>query len=159
MVTGLASYLCLVRRISVGSKQLTWDIFSSLPDDNSHAEGKGTVIAQVMSCKLALEGEQHSSSNKHKTKKVAQVLLDSGSDGDLLLHQKSKTILFLSLKRWVPYSWHTLNGIFQAAKWAEAEQNFYDYLDNKRFFVKLVSSTKEISHSMTSFWAASPWKS
>jgi hypothetical protein len=63
-----------------------------------------------------------------------QVLLDSGSDGDLILVEKDKLMLLLpSLKRLVPQSWNILNGRFQTKQKAEIELNFFEYSDSKRY--------------------------
>jgi hypothetical protein len=40
------------------------------------------------------------------------------------------------LKRLVPQSWNTLNGIFQTRRKARVEQNFFKYSDSKRFHVE-----------------------
>jgi hypothetical protein len=74
----------------------------------------------------------HRRSNKHYKKKIVQVLLDSGSDGDLVFVNKDKTMLLPYLKRLVPQSWNTVNGIFQTKPKAKVELNFFDYSDSKR---------------------------
>jgi hypothetical protein len=61
------------------------------------------------------------------------VLLDSGSDGDLIFIDKDKTMLLPSAKRLVPQSWNTLNGRFQTTRKAEIELNFFEYSDSKRY--------------------------
>jgi len=43
---------------------------------------------------------------------VIKVLLESGSDGDLMFHEKGMPMHFPYLTRQVPNSWHTLNGSF-----------------------------------------------
>ncbi len=64
-----------------------------------------------------------------------RVLLDSGSDGDLIFVDKDKPMLLLSSKRLVPQSWNTLNGRFQTKQKAEIELNFFEYSDNKRYLL------------------------
>jgi hypothetical protein len=63
-----------------------------------------------------------------------QVLLDSGSDGNLVF--KDKPMLLPSSKRLVPQSWNTLNGRFPTKRKAEIELNFFEYSDSKRFLAE-----------------------
>jgi hypothetical protein len=72
-------------------------------------------------------------SNKHYKQKLVRVLLDSGSDADLIFVDKDKPMLLPSLKRLVPQSWNTLNGRFQTKQKAEIELNFFEYSDIKRY--------------------------
>jgi hypothetical protein len=64
------------------------------------------------------------------------VLLDSGSDGNLIFIDKDKPMLLPSLKRLVPQSWNTLNGMFQTKRKAEIELNFFKYFDSKRYLAE-----------------------
>ncbi len=82
-----------------------------------------------------------------------RVLLDSGSDGNLIFIDKDKLMLLPSLKRLVPQLWNTLNGMFQTKRKAEIELNFFEYSDSKGTLRSLIllSMTRIISHSMTSF--------
>ncbi len=63
-----------------------------------------------------------------------RVLLDSGSDGDLVFVDKDK--LMPSLKRLVPQSWSTLNGMFQTKQKTEIELNFFEYYNSKRYLAE-----------------------
>ncbi len=74
-------------------------------------EGRTTAIIAVMRGKPK-NGHHRQCSNKHY-KKLVQVLLDYDSDGDLVFVDKDKPMLLPSLKRLVPQSWNTLNGMFQ----------------------------------------------
>jgi hypothetical protein len=65
-----------------------------------------------------------------------QVLLDSGSDGDLVFVDKDKPILLLSSKRLVPQLWNTLNGMFRTKCNAEIELNFFEYSNRKRYLAE-----------------------
>jgi hypothetical protein len=65
-----------------------------------------------------------------------RVLLDSGSDSDLVFVDKDKPMLLPSLKRLVPQSWNTLNGRFQTKQKAEIELNFFEYSNSKRYLVE-----------------------
>jgi hypothetical protein len=71
-----------------------------------------------------------------KNKKLVRVLLDSGSDGDLFFLDKNEPMLLPSLKRLVPQSWNTLNGMFQTKQKAEIELNFFEYSDAKRYLAE-----------------------
>jgi hypothetical protein len=75
-------------------------------------EGKTTVIAAVMRGRPRLSHHRQSS-NKHYKQKLVRVLLDSGSDGNLVFVDKDKPMLPPSSKRLVPQLWNTLNGMFQ----------------------------------------------
>jgi hypothetical protein len=65
-------------------------------------------------------------SNKHYKRKLVRVLLDSGSEGDLVFVNKDKPILLPYSKRLVPQLWYTSNGVFQT----KLELNFFDYSDS-----------------------------
>jgi hypothetical protein len=62
-----------------------------------------------------------------------RVLLDSGSDGDLIFVDKDKLMLFPTAKRLVLQLWNTSSGRFQTTKKAEIELNFFEYSDSKRY--------------------------
>ncbi len=64
------------------------------------------------------------------------VLLDSGSNSDLVFVDKDKPMLLPSSKRLVPQSWNTSNGMFQTKQKAEIELNFFEYSDGKRYLVE-----------------------
>jgi hypothetical protein len=65
-----------------------------------------------------------------------RVLLDSGSDRDLVFVDKDKPMLLSSSKRLVPQSWNTLNQMFQTKLKAEIELNFFEYFDSKRYLAE-----------------------
>jgi hypothetical protein len=76
-------------------------------------------------------------SNKHYKQKLVQVLLDSGSDSELVFIDKNKPMLLPSSKRLVPQSWNTSNGRFQAKEHkAEIELNFFQYSNGKSYLVE-----------------------
>jgi hypothetical protein len=60
------------------------------------------------------------------------VLLDSGSDGDLIFVDKDKPMLLPSSKRLVPQSWNISNERFQTKRKAEIELNFFEYSNSKK---------------------------
>ncbi len=65
-----------------------------------------------------------------------RVLLDSGSDGDLVFVDKDNTMLLPYSKRLVPQLWNTSNGIFHTKHKARVGLNFFDYSDSKRYYVE-----------------------
>ncbi len=67
------------------------------------SEGKTTAIAAVMRGRPK-HVHHCQGSNKHYKQKLVWVLLDSGSDGDLVFVDKDKPMLLPSLKRLVPQS-------------------------------------------------------
>jgi hypothetical protein len=82
------------------------------------------------------DGYTRQCSNKHCKQRIVRVLLDSGSDGDLIFVNKEKPKLLPYSKRLVPQLWNTLNGIFQTRHKAWVELNFFEYSDSKRFFAE-----------------------
>jgi hypothetical protein len=62
-------------------------------------EGKTIAIAAVMRGRPN-HSHHHQSSNKHYTQKLVRVLLDSGSDGDLVFIDKDKPMLLPPQKGW-----------------------------------------------------------
>jgi hypothetical protein len=78
----------------------------------------------------------HQHSNKHYKQKLVRVLLDSGSDGDLVFVDKDTLMLLPSSKRLVPQSWNTSNGMFQTKHKAEIELNFFEYSYSKRYLTE-----------------------
>jgi hypothetical protein len=75
-------------------------------------------------------------SNKQYKQKLVRVLLDSGSDSDLVFVDKDKPMLLPSSKRIVPQPWNTSNGRFQTTQKAETELNFFEYSDSKRYLAE-----------------------
>ena len=80
---------------------------------------KGKVTAVVAMTNYS-RAHHHKSSKQATKEKLIRVLLDSGSDGDLLFHQKGKPKHFPYLTRQVPCSWHTSNGVFQTKRKRQA---------------------------------------
>jgi hypothetical protein len=75
-------------------------------------------------------------SNKHCKQKIVRVLLNSGSDCNLIFVNKDEPMLLPYSKRLVPQLWNTLNGIFQMRRKAWVELNFFKYSDSKRYHVE-----------------------
>ena len=76
------------------------------------------------------------SSKKASVKKTIRVLLDSGSDGDLLFHKKGTAKQFSYLTRQVPKTWHTSNGDFQTKWKGDLQLKFFQYSNSKRVLVQ-----------------------
>jgi hypothetical protein len=95
-------------------------------------EGKTTTIVAVMRGRPK-HSHHRQRSNTHYKQKIMRVLLDSGSDGDLIFVDKDKPMLLPSAKRLVPKSWNTSSGRFQTTRKAEIELNFFEYSNSKRY--------------------------
>ncbi len=106
---------------------------STLPNKDP-PEGKTTAIVAVMRG-IPKHSHHRQRSNKHYKQKLVRVLLDSGSDGNLVFVDRDKPMLLPSSKRLVPQSWNTLNGMFQTKRKAEIELNFFEYSNSKRYLV------------------------
>ncbi len=78
-------------------------------------EGRTTAIVAVMRGRPK-HSHHRQHSNKHYKQKLVHVLLDSGSDGDLVFVDKDKPMLLPSSKRLVPQSWNTSNGRFKTTR-------------------------------------------
>jgi hypothetical protein len=83
----------------------------STPTISDPPAGKTTPVIAVMRGNPK-DGYTAQCSNKHCKQRIVQVLLDSGSDGDLVFVSKDKPMLLCYSKRLVPQSWNTSNGIF-----------------------------------------------
>jgi hypothetical protein len=105
---------------------------NSVTPNKDPPEGKTTAIVDVTRGRPK-HSHHRQRSNKHYKQKLVQVLLDSGSDGDLIFVDKDKPMLLPSSKRLVPQSWNTLNGRFQTTQKAEIELNFCEYSNSKRY--------------------------
>jgi hypothetical protein len=108
---------------------------NSTPTTSNPPEGKTTAVIAVMRGNPK-DGYTHLCSNKHCKQRIVRVLLDSGSDGDLIFVSKDEPILLPYSKRLVPRSWNTLNGIFQMQRKARVELNFLKYSYSKRFYME-----------------------
>jgi hypothetical protein len=105
---------------------------NSIIPNKDPPEGRTTTIVTVMRGRPK-HSHHRQHSNKHNKQKLVHVLLDSGSDGDLVFVDKDKPLLLPSSKRLVPQSWNTLNERFQTTRKAEMELNFFEYSDSKRY--------------------------
>ncbi len=79
--------------------------------NKAQPEGKTSAIVAVMRGRPK-HSHHRQHSNKHYKQKIVRVLLDFGSDGDLVFVDKDKPMLLPSVKRLVPQLWNTLSGRF-----------------------------------------------
>jgi hypothetical protein len=89
-----------------------------------------TVVMGVM------VGLKPTHSNKVSKKKILRVLLDTGSDGDIMFHKKGTNKPFPYLTRQVPKTWHTSNGDFQTKGQGDIQLKFFQYSNSKRVHVQ-----------------------
>ncbi len=75
-------------------------------------EGKTTAVVAVMRGRPK-HSHHRQCSNKHGKQKLVRVLLDSGSDGNLVFIDKDKPMLLPSSKRLVPQLWNARMGCFR----------------------------------------------
>jgi hypothetical protein len=108
---------------------------NSILPNKDPPEGRTTAIVAVMRGRPK-HGHHSQRSNKHYKQKLVWVLLDSGSDGDLVFVDKDKPMLLPSSKRLVQQSWNTLDGMFQTKQKAEIELNFFEYSNSKRYLAE-----------------------
>ncbi len=132
--TGSVSKASDVMMMSSSQKEGILKKKSTLPSKDP-PEGKTTAIVAVMRGRPK-HSHHHQRSNKHYKQKLVWVLLDSGSDGDLVFVDKDKPMLLPSSKRLVPQSWNTSNGMFQTKRKAEMELNIFEYSDSKRYLAE-----------------------
>ena len=71
------------------------------------------------------------SSKKVNKPKLIRVLLDSGSDGDLMFHKRGTPKCFPYSARLVPKSWCTSNGTFHTEGKGKLELQFFEYSHSK----------------------------
>ncbi len=110
---------------------------NSTPTTSNPPEGRTTAVIAVMRGNpKAKDGYTRLRSNKHCKQRMVRILLDSGSNVDLIFVNKGKPMLLPYSKRLVPQSWNTSNGIFKTWHKAQVELNFLEYSDSKRFHVE-----------------------
>jgi hypothetical protein len=78
----------------------------STPTTSNPPEGKTTAVIAVMRGNPK-DGYTHQCSNKHCKQRLVWVLLDSGSDSNLIFVSKDKPMLLPYSKKMVPQSWNT----------------------------------------------------
>ena len=90
--------------------------FAVIPD---LPELEGNITAVVAKVKYTATDSQAYRKSKHPgryhtSNNIIRVLLGSGSDGNLLFHEKGPPMHFPYLTRQVPLSWYMSNGSFLA---------------------------------------------
>ena len=109
--------------------------FSEQQHNTPREENASPGVTAVTAVMMAESIKGHSS-KKVPTKKIVRVLLDSGSDGDLLFHKKGAAKQFPYLNRQVPMTWHTSNGSFQTKGEGSFQLKFFEYSNSKQVKVK-----------------------
>ncbi len=102
-------------------------------------EGRVTAVVARARYQKATKNQapqriEHSARSR-PSNEVIQVLLDSGSDGNLMFHEKGTPMHFLYLARQVPNSWHTSNESFLAKLKSGVSLRFFEYSNSKEYLV------------------------
>jgi hypothetical protein len=80
--------------------------------------------------------KNHEQSTGRRTSNIViKILLDSGSDGDLLFHEKGTEKYFPYLTRQVPKSWRMSNESFLTKGRSKVNLRFFEYLNSKEYLV------------------------
>ncbi len=118
--------------------KLSGDLFNSVNPPLTGKEGWVTTVV-AKACYKATENPARKnighSTGRRTSNTVIRILLDSGSDGDLLFHEKGTEKRFPYLTRQVPKSWHTLNGSFLTKGRSEVNLKFFEYSNSKEYIV------------------------
>jgi hypothetical protein len=104
---------------------------NSVTPNKDPPEGKTTAIVAVMRGRPK-HSHHPQCSNKHYKQKLVRVLVDSGSDGDLIFVDIDKPMLIPPQKSWFPSCGILGMGGFRQKK-AEIEMNFFEYSNSKRY--------------------------
>ena len=105
----------------------------SCDSDTEDDKLRVTAVMAVMTCGPGRKSGRPTSNKQVPRKKIIKILLDGGSDGDLLFQKKGATKHFPYSARQVPKRWRTLNGVFQMkGKW-EVQVKFFEYSNSKVF--------------------------
>ena len=108
---------------------------------SSFKKTKGRVTAVVAKARYQKVTENQTkqrfedSARSRPSNAVIKVLIDSGSDGDLMFHEKGTPMHFPYLTRQVPNSWHTPNGSFLTKGRSKVSLKFFEYLNSKEYLV------------------------
>jgi hypothetical protein len=94
--------------------------------------------------------QEHSAGHR-TSNKVIKVLLDCGSDGDLMFHEKGIPMHFPCLTRHVSMSWHTSNGNFLTKRMSKVNLKFFGYSNSKEYLAGVVeyARRRQLSQCMT----------
>ncbi len=99
------------------SNNITQESYQTLDDASTLPDSEGRVTAVVAKVKYEATESQARRKSEHPGRhctsdNIIKVLLDSGSDGDLMFHEKGAPMHFPYLTRQVPLSWHMSNGSY-----------------------------------------------
>ena len=94
------------------------------------------VVRGVGTCSTVAAVPQLLKNGKQTAKRVWRVLLDSGSDGDLLFPHRSNTERIPQKERFAPQKWKTSNGTFRTTKVGNLELKFPEFSESKLFKLK-----------------------
>ena len=106
---------------------------------NSEQEGRVTAVVAKAKYHIATKNQAkqrvNHSARSHPSNAVIKVLLDSGSDGNLMFYEKGMPMHFPYLTRQVTNSWHTSNGSFFTKGRNTVCWKFFKYSNSKEFLV------------------------
>ena len=113
--------------------ELSGDLFNSVNSPLTGKEGRVTAVV-AKACCIATENPacknfEHSTGRRTRNT-VIKILLDSGSDGDLLFQRH-----FPSFTRQVPKSGYTLNRSFLTKGRSKVSLKFFEYSNSKEYLV------------------------
>ena len=115
------------------------DHFNSVNPPLTDKEGWVTAVVAQARYQRATENQTNQrvehSARSHPSNAVIKVLLDSGSDGDLLFHEKGTEKHFPYLTRQVPKSWRMSNGSFLTKGRSKVNLRFFKYSNSKEYLV------------------------
>ena len=138
---------------------------SSNPNHNKTEQSppsneKGKVMAVVAVAKYS-QAQPHKSRNNTTKEKLIRVLLGSGSDSDLLFHEKWTPKHFSYLTRDVPCWWHTSNRVFQTKGRGKLPIKFFEYSNSKEFLAEpdvFEYEKRGASQRLTSSLGVTQWR-
>jgi hypothetical protein len=113
--------------------------FLNIVNPSFKCEKGGRVTAVVAKLRYhAATGNQSQQRHEHSVgcctgDTVIKVQLDSGSDDDLMFHEKGTSMHFPYLAGQVPNSWHTLNGNFLTKERSKVNLKFFEYSNSKDY--------------------------
>ena len=120
----------------------TSDLDDSVKSDTSVPHAPRTIVdsvTAVLAVQWLVIANQSLKKFKHLSRScknnILRVLLDTGSDGDLMFHKKGTTKCFPYLNRQVPKFRHMLNGCFLIKGRGEVTLKFIEYLHSKEYTV------------------------
>eukprot|EP00804_Cyclotella_cryptica_P001001 CCRYP_012345-RA/>CCRYP_012345-RA protein AED:0.44 eAED:0.44 QI:0/-1/0/1/-1/1/1/0/179 len=95
------------------------------------------LLAIMESVTESQSSRAHKQPLRSRPSNKIKVLLDSGSDGDLVFLPKGKDKHFPFLTMQVPKSWHVSNGSFQTTGRRKIRVEIFEYSNSKEYFLQL----------------------